>query len=91
MRLAIFTTNIKENGGVVVSSAEDALGADFFLADKEVEKKPALMAKVQGLHARCAGLKVCKSLTWMEEMLTKRCVCVGLCLWLCRAREGGRV
>ena len=54
MRLAIFTTNIKENGGVVVSSAEDALGADFFLADKEVEKKPALMAKVQGLHARCA-------------------------------------
>jgi hypothetical protein len=70
MRLAIFTSNIKKNGGVVVSSVDD--GVDFFLATKEVEQKPALMLKVQDLWEKCAGEKSAMSLTWMEDMLTKR-------------------
>lgn len=71
-RVAIFTTNICNHGGVVVGPADDADAVDYFLAEKSTEKKPIQAAQVRALWKTIKGGKKMKSLHWLEDMLAKR-------------------
>ena len=90
MRVAIFQSNIKKHGGVVISNADDTEGADFFLAEKHCEQKPELLAKLRFLFDTCKGKKEPKSLHWMEDMLTQRCAAAMPVLSMHGRRTGSR-
>lgn len=68
--VAIFTTNIRNHGGVVVGPADDTDAVDYFLAEKSTEKKPIQAAQVRALWKTMKG--ELKSLHWLEDMLAKR-------------------
>jgi len=68
MRIAIFTSNIKKHGGIVVDDKDGA--ADYFLADKSTETKPKQAGEVREMWEVHKG--ELKSLHWLEDVLAKR-------------------
>jgi len=68
MRIAIFTSNIKKHGGIVVGDKDGT--ADYFLADKSTETKPKQAGEVREMWKVHQG--ELKSLHWLEDVLATR-------------------